>query len=133
VSRKLEYRAQLVAVCEAWDPRVPLVSILRAAESAGGGPTPHAAAYRELLSDMLRTLDREVERRPAQWPELDPDHVLAHQLHWLPPEKVRRLARLQARREGPPATGSTAWIAGPPGLPMLKASSPVGAKSSAGP
>ncbi len=100
VARKLEYRAQLVTLCEAWDPRVPLVSILSAAESSGGGPTPHAAAYRELLGDLLRTLDREVERRPEEWPELDPDHVLAHQLHWLPPEQVHRLARLQARREG---------------------------------
>jgi hypothetical protein len=100
VSRKLEYRAQLIAVCEAWDPRVPLVSVLRAAEGTGGGPTPHAAAYRELLSDLLSTLDRELERDPGAWSELDPDHVLAHQLHWLGPEKVRQLALLQARREG---------------------------------
>ena len=100
VARKLEYRAQLVALCESWDPRVPLVAVLRAAEGATSGPTPHAAAYRELLADLLRALDREVTHRPEQWAELDPDHVLAHQLHWLPPEKVRRLCRILAHQEG---------------------------------
>jgi hypothetical protein len=76
------------------------VSVLRAAEGGGSGLTPHASAYRELLADMLNTLDAEVARHPEDWPEIDPDYVLAHQLHFLPPEQVRRLATLQAAREG---------------------------------
>jgi hypothetical protein len=100
VSRRLEYRAQLVSLSSSADPRLPLVSVLRAAESGGGEVTPHASAYRELLADLLETLDQEVETRPAQWPEIDPDHVLAHQLHRLGPESVRRLARKLAKREG---------------------------------
>lgn len=100
VSRRLEYRAQLVSLCSSKDPRLPLVSVLRSAESGGGEVTPHASAYRELLADLLEALDEDVESRPAQWPEIDPDHVLAHQLHRLAPESVRRLARKLARREG---------------------------------
>jgi len=100
VAKKLEYRAQLVALCEAWDPRVPMVAVLRSAEGADTGPTPHAAAYRDLLGDLLRTLDREVYYRPDEWSEIDGGHVLAHQLHWLPPEKLRRLARILARQRG---------------------------------
>jgi tetratricopeptide (TPR) repeat protein len=100
VSRRLEYRAQLVSLCSSTDPRVPLVSVLRSAESGGGEVTPHASAYRELLADLLAALDEELESRPAQWTEIDPDYVLAHQLHRLGPESVRRLCRKLARREG---------------------------------
>jgi hypothetical protein len=100
VAQRLEYRAQLTALCSTSDPRLALVAVLRAAEAGGSDLTPHAAAYRELLSDLLATLDRELERRPRQWPQVDPDHVLAHQLHLLGPEDVRRLATLLARREG---------------------------------
>jgi len=100
IARRLEYRAQLVALAEAPDPRLPLVSILGAAEGGGTGLTPHASAYRELLADLLQTLDRELQREPEAWSALDLDHVLVHQLHFLTPSQVRRLARLQARREG---------------------------------
>jgi hypothetical protein len=100
IARSLEYRAQLTALARAPDPRVPLVSILRAAEGAESGPTPHAAAYRELLDDFLWVLDRELEHDGEDYAELSPDHVLAHQLHWLPPAKLRRLAELLARRAG---------------------------------
>ena len=101
VARRLEYRAQLVALCDVADPRVPLVSVLRSAEGGTSGDvTPHGAAYRELLRDLLVTLDVALEREPQAWPELDPDHVLVHQLHLLSPEAVRRVARELARREG---------------------------------
>ena len=100
VAKKLEYRAQLIALCEAWDPRVPMVAVLASAEVPDGGPTPHADAYRDLLEDLLRTLDRELYYRPEKWSEIDGDHVLAHQLHWLPPEKHRKLARILARQRG---------------------------------
>jgi hypothetical protein len=100
VSRRLEYRAQLTALAEAPDPRLPLVTILRAAEGSADGPTPHGSAYRELLTDFLWVLDRELAQEPARYPRISPDHVLAHQLHWLTPGEVRRLARILARREG---------------------------------
>ena len=100
VARALEYRAQLTALARAPDPRVPLVSILRAAEGVDAGATPHGEAYRELLDDLLWVLDRELERDPRAFSEISPDHVLAHQLHWLPPEKLRRLAVTLARRAG---------------------------------
>lgn len=100
IARRLEYRAQLIALAEAPDPRLPLVSILGAAEGGGSGVTPHASAYRELLADLLETLDREVRRDPGAWAAIDRDHVLVHQLHFLSVTQVRRLARLQAEREG---------------------------------
>jgi hypothetical protein len=100
ISRRLEYRAQLVALCEVRDPRVPLVSVLRAAEGGANDVTPHGDAYRELLEDFLTLLDAELARDPAAFPELSPRHVLGHQLHHLRPESLRRLARELARREG---------------------------------
>jgi hypothetical protein len=100
VARRLEFRAQLIAVCEARDPRIPLVPVLRATEGADSGITPHAAAYRELLSGLIHELDIQLVHDPAAWPEIDPDYVLAHQLHRLPPERLRKLARSLARSEG---------------------------------
>ena len=100
VARRLEYRAELSALCEAPDPRVALVAILEAAEGSSSGLTPHAQAYRELLADLLAVLDRELERDPKRWPEIRPNFVLAHQLHWLAPERLRELALKLARREG---------------------------------
>ncbi len=100
VAQRLEYRAELSALCTASDPRVVLVAILSAVESGGNGVTPHARAYRALLSDLITTLDRDLEAHPGRWPELDRDHVLVHQLHHLGPEKLRTLALLQASSEG---------------------------------
>ncbi len=96
VARRLEYRAQLTAMCVVEDPRLPLVAVLAAGDSNGPSLTPHAAAYRELLADLLARLDADLERDAKRWPALDPDRVLAHQLHRLGPEDVRRLARLTA-------------------------------------
>jgi hypothetical protein len=100
VARRLEYRAELSALCEAPDPRVALVAILDAAEGSSSGITPHAQAYRELLADLLAVLDREIERDAKRWPEIRPNFVLAHQLHWLPAERLRELALKLARSEG---------------------------------
>ena len=99
VARLLEYRAELTALCVAPDPRIVLVSILGVAES-GGGVTPHPAGYRDLLSDLVAVLDREVSDHPTRWPEIDSDRVLVHQLHRLDPERVRELGLLLARRKG---------------------------------
>lgn len=100
VARQLEYRAQLIALCDVSDPRVPLASVLHASETGGASLTPHAEAYRELLVDLLAVFDDALEREPGNWPEIDPDHVLAHQLHLLSPDALRRLARELARAEG---------------------------------
>lgn len=97
VQRRLEYRAQLVALCEVTDPRVPLSDVLRGAEG-GGTTTPHAAAYANLLEDLLLYIDRSYERDAESWPELDPGFTFAHQLHWLGPEQVRRAAVMLARK-----------------------------------
>ncbi len=100
IAERLEYRAQLTALCETPDPRLAWVDVLSAGESETLGVTAHAGAYRRLLIDLVETLDREFERHPKDWPELDSGHVLALQLHRLPPESLRRLALLVADREG---------------------------------
>jgi hypothetical protein len=99
VARLLEYRAELTALCEAPEPRLVLVSILTGAE-ASVDLTAHPPAYRQLLADLVSTLDRELEAHPERWPELDPNRVLLHQLHHLGPERVRELGLLLARRAG---------------------------------
>lgn len=100
IAERLEYRAQLVALCEAPDPRLAWVDVLAAGESDAPQVTPHAAGYRRLLTDLIVALDRDFERRPQHYPELRADRVLVHQLHLLPPEKLRDIARRVARSEG---------------------------------
>ncbi len=100
VQERLEYRAQLVALCDVLDPRLALAEILSASDGDLAGETPHAAAYRSLLTDLLALLDEELVDDPAAWPALDPDRQLVHQLHTLDPEALRGLARRLARREG---------------------------------
>ena len=100
VMARLEYRAELIALCSAVDPRLPLIDILRSAEAAGDATLPHPRAYRSLLADLLAVLDRELDRHPERWSEIDADRMLVHQLHWIPPEKLRRLAVELAREEG---------------------------------
>jgi hypothetical protein len=100
ITRRLEYRAQLVALCAAPDPRLVWVDVLRAGENASDGPLTHAAAYHDLLRDLVVVLDRELEHHPEDWREIDPDFVLVHQVHWLGPEKLRKLGRILAKREG---------------------------------
>lgn len=96
--RRLELRAQLVALCTSEDPRIPLADLCAAAESEASGPLPHAAAYRELLAALLELLDQRVQRDPSAWPGIDPERTLLHQLHHLRAEEVRALARELARR-----------------------------------
>jgi hypothetical protein len=95
VARALEYRAQLVALCCAADPRWVLSECLAAADEEGG-VLAHGEAYRALLEDLLAVLERHAEEFPA----LDPRHYWIHQLHFLAAEDVRRLAHLQAERHG---------------------------------
>ncbi len=105
VNRRLEARAQLVALAVVDDPRLPLAEIVQAAEEGGTGPTPHWAAYAGLLNDFLSELDRRVTRSPGGWQEIDPGAFLVHQLHRLGPERVRELALALARRRGLVAGG----------------------------
>lgn len=100
IVEQLEYRAQLVALCAARDPRIPLAQILDAAEPGGGSATAHGAAYRELFVDWLATLERLYDRDAGRFPELDAEHTLAHQLHHLDPERVREVSRALAKARG---------------------------------
>jgi hypothetical protein len=100
VAERLEYRAQLVALCEAPEPRIPLSDILRAAERVDDGVTPHARAYRRLLADFLDELDREMDAEPEAWTAIDSNRVLVQELHRLAPEQIRIIARKLARVEG---------------------------------
>ncbi|MCZ6596229.1 MAG: hypothetical protein O7B99_01170 [Planctomycetota bacterium] len=99
VTELLEYRAQLAALFDAPDPRLPFSDCLAAAER-GNEVTPHAAAYTEILRDLLEVLAEEVARAPELYAELDGEHYLAHQLHYLEPEAVRALVLELARRKG---------------------------------
>ncbi|MBK7644289.1 MAG: hypothetical protein IPJ19_14805 [Planctomycetes bacterium] len=101
VMEMLEYRAQLIALCDAQDPRLPLAQVLDAAEGdLGSSLTPHAAGYARVLADLLGVLDRELVRDAAAYPQLDPARTLAQQMHRLGPEQVRACALLLARRKG---------------------------------
>jgi len=95
VARELEYRAQLVALCDAEDPRLVLAETLSAADETDG-LLPHGEAYRGLLEDLLAI----AARRADEFPELDPEHGILHQMHFLGAEQVRSLARELAQRNG---------------------------------
>jgi len=96
---RLEYRAELSALCTLPDPRVGLVEVLRLAEHGGRG-TPHARAYEELARDLVAELARALERDPASQPGLDPSRVLEHQLHRVSAQSLRALGLELAAREG---------------------------------
>ncbi len=96
VGEELEYRAQLTCIAEVADPRVPLAQVLDSVEAGPSGITPHSAGYARLLTDLLRVVDEDREG----YPEFDRTETLAHQLHRLPAEKVRRAALALAKRKG---------------------------------
>ncbi|MSR61039.1 MAG: hypothetical protein EXS08_01145 [Planctomycetes bacterium] len=95
VAQALEYRAQLVALCAAADPRLVLADCLLASDGEGG-VLPHGDAYRQLLEEFLRVAAGELASLPA----LDDEHYVLYQLHLLGAEDVRRLARTVAEGEG---------------------------------
>lgn len=95
IAQELEYRAQLVALCSASEPRLVLADCLGAADDTLG-VLPHGDAYRALVLDLMGRAAADLERLSA----LDPDHYLVHQLHFLGAEDVRRLALEVARQNG---------------------------------
>lgn len=97
VARALEFRAQLVALCEAPEPRLVLADCLASADSEGG-VLAHGEAYRELLGQLLTLASEEQER--GRLPGLDREHYVLYQLHRLSAEELRALARGVARRNG---------------------------------
>jgi hypothetical protein len=98
IERRLEYRAELVALACVGDPRLVLVELLEAAEVDTRIETVHAHAYREILADLLAEWNRALQAAPD--PRVRLDHYLLHQVHLLGPEEVRALALRLARREG---------------------------------
>ncbi len=92
---EVERRAQLRALREAEDPRLPLAHAVSYLPVEGeASADPHAAGYAALVAEFVRRLD------DADWPGgrpprelgLDPGRVLLQQLHLLEPEVVRAIA-----------------------------------------
>ena len=102
VLAQLEYRAQLVALCETEDPRLCLADCLSMVESSPSSARAHARGYEALLNDLIELLDEELQATPGTWPALDPGAVLVHQLHLLKGREVRELAQALAREVGLP-------------------------------
>jgi hypothetical protein len=94
---RLEYRAQLVALCETADPRLCLADCLSMVESAPSSARAHARGYEALLKDLVEVLDEELQADPTAWPTLDTERALVHQLHLLDASEVRELALAVAR------------------------------------
>ncbi|QDU67971.1 hypothetical protein [Engelhardtia mirabilis] len=100
IERRVEYRAQAVALACVSEPRLALIDLLDAAEVDTRNHTVHAFAYRRLLEDFLVELDRELAADPAAFPALDGERYLVHQLHRLTADQVRAVAIEVARNEG---------------------------------
>lgn len=146
IQERLEYRAQLVALCTVSEPRLALAAVLDALEPAEDGPLPHGDAYRELARDLLAVLDRALGEDPRAFPSFDPGRTLLHQLHRATPEELRAVAlRLAARRglalhgaQGGTCADPASRAGGPPGVsatqapvPWVSASTSSAAASSA--
>lgn len=93
VGEALEYRAQLVALCDAPDPRIPLAQTLDAFEDGPSRLTAHASGYARLLEDLLRVFDERLLTGAHELSNIDRGYTLVHQLHHLAPEALRFLAR----------------------------------------
>jgi hypothetical protein len=97
LARRFEYRAQLVALCEASEPRLALAQLL--GESGSNGITPHHEAYAELLDDFLGVLEQGLMGEAETFAGIDLEYGLVHQLHHLTAQEVRRVGLGVARRE----------------------------------
>lgn len=100
VERRLEFRAQAIALACCSEPRLPLIQLLDAAEVDARRPTVHAAAYSQLLAEFLRVLDARLEADSEFAPGIDPEAYLVHQLHRLDGSEIRAVAEDLARAFG---------------------------------
>ncbi len=95
VRAEVERRAQLRALRECSDPRLPLADLV--AQLPVEGPraqSEHARGYAALLAEFIERLDTgdyEGAQNLATW-EVDPERVLVQQLHKLPSSVVRAVA-----------------------------------------
>lgn len=101
--QRLEYRAELVAMCSIDDPRLALALVLDHVEvsegEAGDALTPHASGYGRLLADLAE-LAAERVRAEGNWGGLREAAYLRWQWHRIEPEALRELALELARAEG---------------------------------
>ncbi|MFT5150546.1 MAG: hypothetical protein ACI841_000528 [Planctomycetota bacterium] len=96
----LEYRAELIALCEVSEPRIVLAQILSARESGFSSVTPHGAAYVHLLDDFVVELDHACADQPDQFASIDRERLLVQQLHRLGGEQVREIGLRLAKSTG---------------------------------
>lgn len=103
--QRLEYRAELVAMCEVEDPRLALAAVLEHVEASerGGGNdlTPHGSGYTRLAKDLAaKALELLRERGGGPWGGLREGAYLRWQWHRVEPEALREIALALAREEG---------------------------------
>jgi hypothetical protein len=88
----LERNAQLSAIAEGPAPRAALATCC----AALGRGDAHGVGYAGIVEAFVE----EIHERPQLYPEIDPARVIVQQLHRLPDEKVRALARATMERWG---------------------------------
>lgn len=96
VRAELERRAQLAALRNALDPRVPLAQLVAEMPVEGTRrQSEHARGYEQLLSQFVTALDREEwpGSRPLSELGIDRGRVLLQQLHLLDAATVSAIAR----------------------------------------
>jgi len=93
LQEELELRAELVSWCTAVDPRIAVAKTLADAESGGNG-TPHAAAYRRLLQELLTLLGTREDLSSV----LDKRYPYCMQLQRLSSAELRDCAFALARK-----------------------------------
>jgi tetratricopeptide (TPR) repeat protein len=88
----LERNAQLAAIAEGPAPRAALATCC---VSLG-----HHGAHGDGYTEIVEAFVDEIAASPERYPEIDPARVIVQQLHRLPDEKIRELARLTTERWG---------------------------------
>ncbi len=95
VRAEVERRAQLDALREARDPRIPLAHALSYLPVEGAAlASEHARGYARLLADFVEVLDERRWKGAGEFESLglNRNQVLVQQLHKLGPETVRSIA-----------------------------------------
>jgi len=81
----LERNAQLTAIADGPSPRAALATCC----AALGRGDAHAIGYTAIVEAFVE----EIHDQPGRYPEIDTSRVIVQQLHRLPDEKIRALAR----------------------------------------